>query len=99
MGEREVTVERNADEQRYEVWVEGALAGFAEYRMRGDDTFVFTHTQVDDAYEGEGVASQLIRAALDDVRGRNGSIVARCPFVAAFVQRHPDYADLLADRR
>jgi uncharacterized protein len=92
----EVTVERNAELRRYEAWVEGALAGFAEYRMRGGDT-VFTHTEVDAAFEGKGVASRLIRYALDDVRERGGSIVARCPFVAAYIREHPAYADLLAD--
>jgi uncharacterized protein len=95
----EVTVERRPELDRYEAWVEGALAGFAEYRMRGEDTFVFTHTEIDDAYEGMGVASRLIRHALDDVRGRHGSVVARCPFVAAYIREHPEYADLLADTR
>jgi predicted GNAT family acetyltransferase len=95
----EVTVVQNADLGRYEVTVDGALAGFAEYRMRGADTFVFTHTEVDDAFEGKGVASRLIQYALDDVRGRGGSVVARCPFVAAYIREHPAYADLQADSR
>ncbi len=93
----EVAIERNVELRRYEAWVDGALAGFAEYRMRGADTFVFTHTEVDDAFEGRGVASRLIRYALDDVRAQGGSVVARCPFVAAYIQQHPAYADLLAD--
>jgi uncharacterized protein len=95
----EVTVERNTDLGRYEAWVDGTLAGFAEYRMRGTDVIVFTHTEVDDAFEGKGVASRLIRAALDDVRSRNASVVARCPFVAAYIRDHPAYADLLVDSR
>ena len=93
----EVTVERRPDLHRYEAWVDGALAGFAEYRMLGSDTYVFTHTEVDDAFEGHGVAGKLIRSALDDVRARNGSVVARCPFVAAYVREHPAYADLLTN--
>jgi predicted GNAT family acetyltransferase len=95
----EVTVERNTELQRYEAWVDGELAGFAEYRMRGAHVVVFTHTEVDDAFEGKGVASRLIRAALDDVRSRDASVVARCPFVAAYIREHPAYADLLADAR
>jgi uncharacterized protein len=95
----DVVVERNPDQHRYEAWVDDALAGFAEYRLRGADTWVFTHTEVDDAYEGKGVASRLIRAALDDVRERGGSVVARCPFVSAYIRDHPAYADLLAETR
>lgn len=93
----EVTVVQNAELRRYEAWVDGALAGFAEYRARGADTVVFTHTEVDDAFEGKGVASRLIRYALDDVRDQGRSVVARCPFVAAYIREHPAYADLLAD--
>jgi predicted GNAT family acetyltransferase len=93
----EVVLEHRADRHRYEAWVDGALAGFAEYRNRPGDVTVFTHTQVDDAYEGHGVGSRLIRFALEDVRQRGGRLVARCPFVADFVREHPAYADLLAD--
>lgn len=92
----EVTVERNTELRRYEAWVEGALAGFAEYRMRGADTFVFTHTEVDDAFEGHGVGSALARAALDAVRadGRR-KVVAQCPFIKGWIDRHPAYQHLL----
>lgn len=93
----DVTVEQNAELRRYEAWVDGTLAGFAEYRLRGADTFVFPHTEVDDSFAGKGVASRLIRYALDDVRARGGSVVARCSFVAAYIREHPAYADLLAD--
>jgi predicted GNAT family acetyltransferase len=57
--------------------------------------FVFTHTQIDDAYEGHGIGSTLARGALDDVRRRGGSVVAQCPFIASYIDRHPEYADLL----
>jgi predicted GNAT family acetyltransferase len=93
----DVLIELNPELRRYEAWVDGALAGFSEYRMRGTDTFVFTHTQVDESFEGHGVASRLIRGALDDVRRKGGSIVARCPFVAAFLRDHPEYADVQED--
>ena len=55
---------------------------------------VFTHTSVDPDYEGHGVGSALARAALDDVRAHGISIVARCPFIAGYIDRHPEYADL-----
>ena len=67
---------------RYEVTVDGELAGFAEYRPV-DGARVFTHTEVFDAYEGKGVGSALARGALDDVRARGRRLVALCPFIAA----------------
>jgi predicted GNAT family acetyltransferase len=57
---------------------------------------VFTHTEVQPEAEGKGVASELIRRALDDVRRRGLSAVPLCPFVRAFIARHPDYQDLVA---
>lgn len=95
----EVTVEHRPDLGRYEAWVDGALAGFTEYRTRRDGVVVFVHTEVDDAYEGQGVGSRLVRGALDDVRAQGATIVARCPFVARYVADHPAYADLLAPPR
>ena len=63
----DVQVTLNEDEKRYEARVDGELAGSA-YFDAADDLIVFTHTEVDDAYEGHGVGSALARAALDDVR-------------------------------
>lgn len=88
---------RNESEHRYEARVDGELAGFADYRLSGDErVVVFTHTEVDDAFEGQGVGSSLVRDALDDVR-RNGSakVEARCKFVKEWIERHPDSQDLL----
>jgi uncharacterized protein len=79
---------------RYEATVDGTLAGFAQYR-EVDGARVFTHTEVFDAYEGKGVGGALARGALDDVRNRGGRLVAVCPFIAAYVDRHPAYADLV----
>ena len=85
----------NEAEHRYEARVGGELAGSAYYDT-ADDLIVFTHTEVDDAYEGHGVGSALARAALDDVRadGRR-KVVPRCPFIKGWIDRHPDYQDLL----
>lgn len=92
-----VTVEssHNPHESRYEGRVDGELAGFAAYRLEGKQV-VFTHAEVEDAYEGQGVGSAIARFALDDVRGRDGlRVVPRCPFIASWIDRHPDYQDLL----
>jgi predicted GNAT family acetyltransferase len=91
----EVQVTNNEAEKRYEARVDGRLAGSAYYDT-ADDLIVFTHTEVDDDYEGHGVGSTLARAALDDVRadGRR-KVVPRCPFIKGWIDRHPDYQDLL----
>ena len=80
---------------RYLAERDGGTLGFAAYR-RADGVTTFTHTVVDPQHEGEGVGTTLIRAALDAERAAGRTIVPRCPFVAAFVQHHPDYADLVA---
>ena len=87
----------NETEQRYELHVDGALAGFARYRLR-PDAVVFTHTEIFDAYEGQGLGGKLARAALDDVRSRGARVRPQCPFIAAWIDRHPDYQDLAVDR-
>jgi predicted GNAT family acetyltransferase len=93
----EIEVRDNPDRSRYEAHLGAQVAGFAAYRLRGEPTsiVVFTHAEVDPAYEGKGVGSALARAALDDVRGRGLGVVAMCPFVSAYIRRHPEYADLL----
>ena len=82
-------------DRRYEVMVDGVRAGSAHYRRKGD-TVVFTHTEVADSYEGKGVGSALARGALDDVRARGEHVIAECPFIKAYIERHPEYQDLLA---
>ena len=96
MANSEVDVRNNPAENRYEAWLGDELAGFATYELR-DAIIVFVHTEVDDDSEGEGVGSALARAALDDVR-RDGElqVVAKCPFIKGWIERHPDYQDLLA---
>ena len=91
----DVQVTNNESEMRYEARVDGELAGSAYYDS-ADDLIVFTHTEVDDAYEGQGVGSALARAALDDVRadGRR-RVIAKCPFIKGWIDKHPDYQDLL----
>ena len=89
------TVNHHPDASRYEVYDGGTPIGFTRYHLRGG-AIVFTHTQVSDEYEGQGAGSQLAQEALDDVRRRGLRVVALCPFIAGWIQRHPDYADLVA---
>ena len=81
--------------RRYEGRVDGALAGFADYQLT-DELVVFTHTEVDPAFEGQGVGSAIARAALDDVRDAGArKVLPICPFIAGWIARHPDYAPLV----
>lgn len=83
------------DEHRYEATVEGRRAGIAAYR-RLPGAVAFTHTVVEPEWEGRGVGGALARAALDDARAGGLRVVPHCPFIAAWIRRHPDYADLVA---
>ena len=88
-------VVHNPDRSRYEIHVDGAVAGFTQYRDR-DGAIDFVHTEVDDAYEGHGLGSQLARGALDAVRAEGRTVIATCPFIKRWIEQHEDYQDLLA---
>lgn len=90
----EPDVTDNRDRSRYELAVEGHTA-FAAYRIDGG-IITFTHTVVPQALEGRGIASRLILHALTDVRDRGLKVIAQCPFVAAYIRKHPEWAELLA---
>lgn len=94
-----VTVTHNSDAHRYEAHVDGVLAGFADYQLT-DELVVLTHTEVDPSFEGQGVGGTLARSALDDVRSTGTrKVLAVCPFILAWIGRHPEYADLLYGAR
>jgi predicted GNAT family acetyltransferase len=90
----------NPQAHRFEARTEdGTVAGKAHYRTEDrpeGEVVVFTHTVVDDEFEGEGVGSSLARGALDQVRQRGQKIKAECSFIHSFVDEHPEYADLVA---
>jgi uncharacterized protein len=89
-----VSVADAPERQRYEATVAGRQVGLAAYR-RIRDSVVFTHTEVDPEMEGRGIGAALARAALDDVRARGLTAVPLCPFIKGWIDRHPDYADLV----
>ena len=91
-----ITIADNPSESRFEIRVGDTLAGFADYRD-GHGGRAFTHTEVEDGYEGMGLASQLIRFALDDARASGHKVLPFCPFVRSFIERHRDYLDLVAE--
>ena len=75
--------------------VDGELAGFTEAHPRGD-VIVFPHTEIDPEYRGQGLATQLVQEALDDVRARGQKIHATCSIVLRFLSEHPEYQELVA---
>lgn len=83
----------------FEITVDGEPAGFTAYTQIGDK-LDFTHTEIDSRFEGRGLGSTLIKAALDAARDRGAGVLPHCPFVKAYIERHPEYLDLVpASRR
>ena len=90
----EPTVSDAPDDGRYEIRDGDRLLGIAAYDRRGD-VLVFTHTEVNPEEGRSGLGGTLVRAALDDVRAKGEKIIPQCPFVRGWIDRHPDYADLV----
>jgi len=85
------TLRNNSAQQRYELVDNDQVVGVAEYEVDGD-AVVFRHTEVGEGHEGKGYGSTLAKLALDDVVAADRKIVARCEFIAAYLKRHPEYA-------
>jgi uncharacterized protein len=88
----------DAAAHRFEILVDGAVAGYAEYRRRGGSV-AFTHTVVEEAFEGRGLGSVLARGVLDAVRAEGATVLPFCPFIRSWMQRHPEYTDLVPTAR
>ncbi len=84
----------NQDLSRFELRAGGELVGFLVYRLH-PDAITLVHTEVFPAHSGQGHASTLARAALDEVRSRGLTVVPSCPYVRSFIGKHPEYADLV----
>ncbi|TFV92482.1 N-acetyltransferase [Blastococcus sp. CT_GayMR20] len=90
----EPTVRDVPEADRYEIRDGEQLLGHADYQRNGDTT-VFTHTEVDQDSGRSGLGSTLVQGALDDVRAKGGSVVPKCSFVRGWIEKHPEYADLV----
>lgn len=90
IGARMETTVTRAD-GRFEAWIGDRRAGFLEFRDE-NRLIVVTHTEVSPEFEGKGVGGTLVRAALDEWRAEGRKIVPVCPFVKAWIEKHPDYA-------
>jgi predicted GNAT family acetyltransferase len=89
-----MTVTDRPNELRYEIEVDGEVAGFLMYRVK-PGVLELVHTDVDPKWEGKGVGAALVQGALDDVRARGLKVRPYCPFVAAYIRRHPEYEELV----
>ncbi|WP_454628195.1 GNAT family N-acetyltransferase [Bradyrhizobium cenepequi] len=92
-GSENDAVIKNPGRQRYELAVDGHIA--ATYYEKADGTITFVHTEVPPELGGKGIGSKLVRGALDQVRAEGLKVIAQCPFVKAFIEKHADYQDLL----
>ena len=90
----------NRSASRYEVHVGAELAGFVEYQLRRHDTVIsLVHTEVSDAFQGQGLAAILARHTLDDARKRGLGVLPFCPYINSWIKKHPEYTDLVPEDR
>lgn len=95
MGDENISVVHNTSESRFEVHVDDTLAGFTNYRSRdAGSRFAFLHTEVFEEFGGRGLASVLVRGALDELREAGTRAVPYCPYVAQWIKKHPEYEDM-----
>jgi uncharacterized protein len=90
----DVKVQDAPEKNRFEILVDGALGGFAAYRVR-DGQVVITHSEIDRSFRGQGLGGQLAEQTLDQLRERGVRVVPACPFFAQYVAEHHDWDDIL----
>jgi uncharacterized protein len=93
----DVTVQHNERLGRYEALVDGRLVGQADYRIE-DGRMVMFHTEVDRRLGGQGIAGQMVESALRDARDQGLDVVPACSYVADYIERNPQHAELVAAR-
>jgi uncharacterized protein len=79
---------------RFEVLADGEVAGYVDYQLSPGE-ILLSHTEIEEAYEGKGLGSVLVRHALDDARERGLAVLPLCPFVRGWIGKHEDYLDLV----
>ena len=92
----DVRVVDEPERSRFEIRVDGDVAGFTEYRRR-PGLIAFIHTLTDPRFEGQGLASDLVRTALSEARAEGLSVLPFCPFVRGYIGRHTEYLDLVPE--
>lgn len=95
MSDQTPLIRQDSARRRFEAFVGDEVAGYISYRQR-DGVLDLRHTVVDEAFEGRGIGSALVRGTLDAVRDQGLRVTPTCPFISAWLGKHPDYADLVA---
>jgi predicted GNAT family acetyltransferase len=88
----QISVRKATEESRFEAVLDGAVVGIADY-TEDEGRVVFTHVEVTPAWQGQGIASRLVRAAFDEVIAQGKGIRPLCPFAVGYVHRNPEYAE------
>ena len=91
---RRLRVKDNSEQARFEAFVGSERAGFTTYHAQ-PGLITLLHTEIDPAFEGQGIGSRFVAEILDDARRRDLHVLPICPFVRAFLQKNPEYADLI----
>ena len=97
-GDAAPVVTDNPAESRYELRLDGELAGFVLYHRHGQQ-ITLIHTEVDPRFQGAGLAAHLARFSLDDARQRHLAVLPSCPYIRSWIGKHPEYKDLVPERR
>jgi predicted GNAT family acetyltransferase len=97
VSDETIAIRDNREAGRYELSVGDESAGYAEYHL-GQQTIVFTHTVVEEKWNGRGLGSRLAKHVLDDARRRGLRVRPKCPFIRGYIEHHPEYADLVTPR-
>lgn len=92
----DVQVADNPEKSRYEASIDGDLAGVVFYQER-EGKLILLHTEVGEEWEGRGVGSRLVAGTLESIRERGLGVVPICPFVRSYIERHPEYGELVAE--
>ena len=92
----DVRVVDEPERSRFEIRVDGDVAGFTEYRRR-PGLIAFIHTLIDPRFEGRGLASQLVRTTLSEARSDGLSVLPFCPFVRSYIAGHTEYLDVVPE--
>jgi len=90
-----ITFTNHPEAERYVAEIDGEVVGYTVYHIRQGGIYFFVHTEIEPSHSGKGIGQTLVRQALDDVRTNGATIVPLCPYVAAFIQKNPEYDSLV----
>jgi predicted GNAT family acetyltransferase len=97
MNTDDTTFANRSERNRYELSISGKTAGHIAYKL-GDGWVDMLHTEVEPEHEGQGLSSELAKSALDDARSQGLKVVPSCSYIAKYIQRHPEYEDIVREK-